>query len=152
MGLQKVFFNNTSKKILKRKEERFLQERDGYQSLDIQDATLYKQGELFIQRCIRGISMDLDQTNADSAIANTNELFKMNKNGNRELSKMEIEILRFYTREYQRKKYTHSIEQNKGLLNRRRNAVCEQSMEERIGLGLCLQRHQHNEYMMDYEM
>lgn len=141
MGFQKAFLSNTAKKILKQKEGRFIQESNSYQSLDTEDDTLYKQGELFIERCIRQVSKDTEHS----------EQLKMGKIDGSEFSKMEMQIFKFYNREYEKKKY--KVEQNKGLLlNRRRNAVCEHSMEERIGLGLCLQRHQHNEYMLDYEM
>ena len=145
MGLHKVFFNNTPKKSSKRKD----QYEPGYQIMKDYDAILYQHGELFIERCLRQTPpTDFKQIDVD---LNFYQYGTNQTNENNKLSKFEMEIIRFYARDHERKR-SHSMDNNKAMLSRRRNAVCEQSMEERIGLGLCLQRHQHNEYMMDYEM
>jgi hypothetical protein len=134
MAWHKVF-RCKQQKTKNKKESSKLTKQDSYEDID-ESAKLYEHGELFIERC-------------DTSGGMRHESYVDLREKKPKLSKAEHELMLYYAQEL--KKNSSQI-RSKSTLNRRRNAVCEQNLEERFGLGLCLQRHQHNEYMLQYEI
>ena len=62
------------------------------------------------------------------------------------------EISLFYWHHFQKQKNTFTIAMDTVKRRGRRNAVCEQNEEERVGLRLCVQRYRHLVYMIEYEI
>ena len=134
MAWNKVFRCKQSKKQ-KQSSPSKVTKQDSYEDID-ENSKLYEHGELFIERCY---------PNSHARHENCIDLREKKP----KLSKAEFEVMLYYMEEFKR---NSSQTRSKSTMNRRRNAVCEQNLEERFGLGLCLQRHQHNEYMLQYEM
>ena len=139
-----------------------------YNTIPERREDLYAQGEMFIRRCSHRNnntepereSLFLHQNNNrnihQNTTYNTTDFDESNvirtcshyvKNDHR-ATKIQKEISLFYQHHLQQKKNLSTATNRRG----RRNAVCEENVEERVGLRLCVQRYRHQVYMVQYEI
>ena len=116
-------------------------------------------------------------TTTNTSHDNINNISKNNNNNNNNISKdfcdnnstdvrhyvnsleredkttiIQKEISLFYWHHFQKQKNTFTVAMDTVKRRGRRNAVCEQNEEERVGLRLCVQRYRHLVYMIEYEI
>lgn len=142
---------------------------------------LYKQGETFIRRSLHGkqnsnettvkddLSLSIHQRNIQRVISTNSDinnntpkdyedesmvvrphLHNIEKENKSTIIQKEISL--FYWHHFQRQKNTFTAAMDTMKQRGRRNAVCEQNEEERVGLRLCVQRYRHLVYMIEYEI
>lgn len=140
---------------------------------------LYDQGENFIKRCLHhkqnnnetttkdGLNPSIHHGNMQQVNTTNNNNITIKDYGDKPMivrphlhhvekadksTIIQKEISLFYWHHFQKHKNTFTVAMDTVKRRGRRNAVCEQNEEERVGLRLCVQRYRHLVYMIEYEI